>query len=92
MSEYNEEFEAAWGRWCSESNVSLGGLYKDAAYAMWNTRHDSHRLLVEALECLPFDMLDREDNLDAAEFVDNCGAFMEAMRKGRTALKKARGE
>ena len=39
-----------------------------------------------ACKSLPLAMLDRADDLDAAEFVDNAEAFMQAMRHARAAL------
>lgn len=49
--------------------------------------------LLEACEDLPIDEFDLVDlDIDAAEFVDNCNAFIDAMRKAKAALSKARGE
>jgi len=47
--------------------------------------------LYEACQSLPLDMLDREDSIDAAEFVDHAHDFMQAMKKARAALVKAEG-
>jgi hypothetical protein len=49
--------------------------------------------LYAALEALPLDSFDKDmDTIDAAEFVDNAGAFFTAMQKARAAMAKARGE
>lgn len=45
--------------------------------------------LLAACESLPLDMLDREDRLDAAEFVDNSESFIRAMRLARDAITSA---
>lgn len=47
--------------------------------------------LLAACQALPLAKFENEDNLDAAEFVDYCGSFLEAMRLARAAIAKATG-
>ncbi len=49
--------------------------------------------LYDALSRLPFDAFDKDEGqIDAADFVDNASAFMEAIFAARAAMAKARGE
>lgn len=45
--------------------------------------------LLDACKELPIQMLEREDSIDASEFVDRSDRFMRAMRKARAAMVKA---
>lgn len=47
--------------------------------------------LLAACQALPLAKFADEDNLDAADFVDNCTSFLEAMRLARAAIAKATG-